>query len=549
MTRAASGLADANPWATRLPVELLKPEAYAPELGSDVELVETHISWVFLLQQDVFKVRKPVNLGFVDFSTLERRKDDCESEVRLNARLAPGVYLGVVAVWSLPSGALRVGGEVSGQIIDWAVHMRRLPEVQRADRLLEAGKLTRAHIVDVAQRIARFHAEQPTNDAIASFGTQSAIWRNVEENFSATQQTLTNYLDEAEAEELVLAQRSFIEQHRGLLTRRALAGKVRDTHGDLRLEHIYLQAGGKVTVLDCIEFSERFRFADVCADIAFLAMDLSRLGRTDLAELLLAAYAEASCDYELYELIDFYQSYRAFVRGKIAALIAEDGAAAAPTRSVAAREARRCFRLALAAERPAMLRPTLFAVGGVIAVGKSTVARQLGQLLPAPNVSADATRKELAGVAAMDPLHVPAWSGVYSPEFTERVYAEVLSRAACVLRSGRSVVIDATFRSAAKRKAARELAASLGANFRFVECVAPADVCRSRLAARAQGQSVSDGRVEIFDEFVASFEPASELAPAEHWVLDTTQASAGAVRQLCTDIDCFVTDEHSALER
>jgi uncharacterized protein len=248
---------------------------------------------------------------------------------------------------------------------------------------------------------------------------------------------------------------------------------------------------------------------------------LLRLGHADLAELLLAKYVEESGDYALYQVVDFYQSYRAFVRGKIAGMVAEDPLSSERTRTAAMLEARRCFRLALAVERPALLPPVLIAVGGVIAAGKSCVAEQLGRALPAVVINTDSTRKQLAGIAATEPVHAAAWSGLYGEDNTQRVYAELFQRALIVLHSGRSVVLDASFRTRALRAAARDTARAAGFGFRFVECTAPASVCRARLLERARGPSVSDARAELFDEFVRNFEPVTELPAAEHCILDT----------------------------
>jgi uncharacterized protein len=526
---------NSHPSAARgdvLPVALQRIEAYPPGLGRDVALIQTHISWVFLLERHVFKVRRPVDLGFVDFSSVEQRHADCQAEVRLNAPLAADVYEGVVPIWLDEAQRVRVGVTPRGPIIDWAVQMRRLPEADRADVLLAKGSLNADAVEAIAVRIARFHAELAVQPAATRFGTVDEILRNVEDNFSATRESLGRYLDERQSEELMAAQRQFLTTHRDLISERVVQGRVRETHGDLRLEHVYLEPGGTIRVLDCVEFSERFRVADVAADIAFLSMDLSRLGHPELAEVLLAAYAREACDYELFQLVDFYQSYRAFVRGKIAALVAEDDGTDHDTRDRAAQEARRCFLLALASERPSVVRPMLLAVGGAIATGKSTIAELLGRTLPAVVISTDRTRKELAGVSPTTELPHPAWSGAYSPQFTERVYSEVLHRAALVLRSGRPVVLDASFRSRAARARARALAHEHQAAFRFVECRAPEELCHARLDQRARGPSVSDGRREIHDAFRGNFEPVDELPATEHYRLDTSLPGPPAIGPL-----------------
>lgn len=482
------------------------------------ELVETHISWVFLADRVVYKVKKPVDFGFLDFTSIEKRREACEAEVRLNARLAPNVYRGVVPVTRSSSGQHALGG--SGTVVDWAVEMTRLADSARADVMLAAGTLTPTAIDQLAERIARFHAAMPTNEAIAAFGRPEVIAGNVSENFEQTRATVGQYLSEAEAREIETTQLTFVERHRDLLEARMKAGRVRDGHGDLRLEHVYF-VDGEPVVIDCIEFNERFRYEDVCADIAFLSMDLARLGRVDLAERWLGAYAASAQDYELYRLVDFYEGYRAYVRAKVASMLAEDPGASPAVRARAASEARRYYLLALSAGREPLVKPALVAVGGIIGSGKSTVAERIGGMMTAPILGADRTRKALLGVASTEPLHEAAWTGAYAPELTERVYETLFRNAAHVLASGRPVVLDASFRSRRLRERARAVAEAHGVPFFFVETRASAELCRQRLERRAQGPSVSDGRLEIFDAFVARWEPVDELVAPEHIVVDT----------------------------
>ena len=221
--------------------------------------------------------------------------------------------------------------------------------------------------------------------------------------------------------------------------------------------------------------------------------------------------------------MDFYESYRAFVRAKVAAMLAGDDGVGEETRARAATVARRHFLLALSADRMSLLRPAVVAVGGVIASGKSTMAERLGDEMSAPVVEADRTRKSMVGVDAHQPLHDAAWQGAYDLRVTDRVYDEVMRRAAVVLASGRPVVLDASFRSASMRAAARRLAIDHGVPFRFVECRADPEVCRARLARRERELGVSDGRLAIFDAFCSRFEAVTELCPTEHVVLDTTR--------------------------
>jgi uncharacterized protein len=523
----------------------------------DVELEETHISWVFLGERDVYKVKKPLDLEFLDFSSAAARRRACEAEVTLNRRLAPGVYRGVVPITVGPDGRLRIGGD--GEPVDWAVHMRRLPAARRADHLLHGNRLSRDALTLVAERLAAFHAAARCDPAVAVFGSPEAIDRNVRENFQHTRGTVEAYLSAAEAAEIERWQLDFLTGRRALLEQRVRAGRIRDGHGDLRLEHLYLLesdlerrqpagaaptaiaspprdgapappggalAGGsapgtEVVIVDCIEFNDRFRYADVCADAAFLSMDLAAHGAVDLAEHFLARYARAANDFDLYPLVDFYQSYRACVRGKVASIVAADEGAAAGARARAAAEAHRHFKLALASERPSLLPSLVIAVGGPIASGKSTVAEWIAHERSAPIVDADRTRKSMLGVAPTEKVWHPPFSGSYAPEVTAQVYDEILRRARAVLDSGRAVVLDASFRSRDERAAARRLAAECSVGFLFVECAAPAPTLRRRLEERQRRTGVSDGRLEILEPFLASWEPVTELHPAEHARLDT----------------------------
>jgi uncharacterized protein len=502
--------------------DLLRPDAYPEQRPSRVELVQTHISWVFLLERHVFKVKRPVALGFLDFASVARRKEACEAELRLNKRLAPDVYLGVVPVLKDASGKHRVGGG-PGTIVDWAVAMNRLPDERRADHLLAKGQFGPEHLSLLATRIAGFHASAETGDKAASFASPSAVSAFIEENFAETEETIARYVDPEIAEEIRRWQRAFVRDHVRLFEQRIATGHVREGHGDLRLEHVYFRDSAPPAIIDCIEFSERFRYGDVCSDIAFLSMDLAASGRVDLAEQLLSRYARESNDFDLYALVDFYESYRAYVRGKISALLADDESVARPLRTRAEEQARRYFLLALSGNRRSLLGPSVVAIGGVIASGKSTIARAVGDQLNAPVVEADRTRKAMLGVGAEQPVHEAPWQGAYDPRVSEQVYQELLRRAKVVLDSERPVVIDASFRSAAFRKAARQLARARGAPFLFIECRVDPEIARRRLEERALAQSVSDGRLEIADAFSAQFEAVAEFSEREHIVIDTAK--------------------------
>jgi aminoglycoside phosphotransferase family enzyme/predicted kinase len=508
--------------------DLQRPDSY-PESVAHVDFVETHISWVFLAGSEVYKVKKPVDLGFLDFRSIEQRRTACEAEVRLNARLGPEVYLGVVPVRRGSDGTHRIGG--TGETVDWAVRMVRLPDDERADQRLAACRLGAEDIDRIAEHLARFHAAARCDSETARFGSVAAIERSVRENFAQTRTDVLDYVRPAEADEIERRQLTFLRESAPLFEARIEAGRVRDGHGDLRLEHVYLQ-GSRTTIIDCIEFTDRFRFVDVCADIAFLSMDLAWHGRVDFAERFLAQYARHANDFDLYALVDFYEGYRAYVRAKVSMLFAADPAVDETQRRRASREARRYLLLALSAGRAPLVAPALVCVGGLVASGKSTVGEHLAWELSAPIVDADRTRKHMLGVAPTFHVEDGAWQGAYDPGFTERVYSEVLRRAGVVLSSGRPAIVDASFRSGEMRRAARELAVAHRVPFWFVECRADPEVCKERLRQRERASGVSDARLALFDDFRARFEAADELSPAEHFVLDTAQPIESSLSRL-----------------
>jgi aminoglycoside phosphotransferase family enzyme/predicted kinase len=485
----------------------LRVQARARSDRRPVELVETHLSWV-LLGPEVYKIKKPVRLPFVDFSGFEERERACRAEVRINRRLAPRTYLGVVPV---RRNGNRHSFGAGGPVVEWAVRMRRLDDHDRADVRLEQGTLDGARIDLLAAGLAAFHADSSATPSIARFGAPEMIERNVADNFAALRAAAPGIVSEDVLDEIERWQIGTIRGRSERFERRMIDGAIRDGHGDLRLEHVFFS--GEIDhgfeVIDGIEFDERYRYGDVCADIAFLAMDLARLGRVDLAERFVASYARASNDFDLYGVLDFYESYRACVRAKIA-LLGDSS------------EARRYLLLAQSAPRRPALGPVLVAVTGKIASGKSTLAERLAEELSAPIVDADRTRKDLLGVPASTHATARAWSGAYEPDFTSKVYAEVLRRARVVLASGRPVILDASFRSREMRAAARALASAQNVPFRLVECVAPIEVCRARLATRMRTRSVSDATPDILDSFAASFEPVSELPDIEHVAVDTS---------------------------
>jgi len=290
---------------------LLVPQAY-PDASAGVEMMQTQMSFVFLTGDYVYKVKKPVNLGYLDYTTLEKRHFYCQREVELNQRLCPDAYLGVVAI-TRDKGGISVEGQ--GEVIEYAVKMRYLPQQAMMNELLVNNRVSVEMVSKVAQRMVEFHQKAETNATISTFGELDAITRNTEENFSQTEKYIGRTISQEKYRRIKDYTRSFIENNAPLFRKRIADGKIRDCHGDLHAAHICFTNG--ICIYDCIEFNDRFRYCDVASEIAFLAMDLDHYRRADLSQSFVNAYVAFSQDKELPQLLNFYKCYRAYVRGKV----------------------------------------------------------------------------------------------------------------------------------------------------------------------------------------------------------------------------------------
>lgn len=452
-----------------------------------VEVRETHISRVLLTRDRAFKFKKPVRLPFVDYGTLERRHAFCREEVRLNRRLAPDIYRGVRAVVPATDG-IELASEGADGAVDYVVEMRRYDERCTLAQQLTAGSAGEAEVRAVGQRLAEFHAaaDRPPHpeSAVPAFRAMVA------ENF-ATLRTLGADVDDAER----LAEAMIAGRHREL-ERRALAGLVRDGHGDLRAEHVVLERG--IEIVDCVEFDPALRQIDVGLDLAFLVMDLLRCDES-LAAALVRAYRAAGGDPGDDALITFFAAQRALIRAKVALVRATQVDAA----DAARRRADANALLALAARLGWGLRlgPAAI-VCGPAASGKSTLAAALAERAGAIVLASDAVRKELVGIAPT--ARAPA--DAYKPAMNRRTYATLGARARDRVGAGERVIVDATFRFAADRGAFADAFAD-AADLMWIECRAPADVLAARAAARCGRPGVSDAGASVAVRQVQEWEP------------------------------------------
>jgi aminoglycoside phosphotransferase family enzyme/predicted kinase len=480
-----------------------------------IEVEETHISEVFLTGPLVYKLKKPIDLGFLDFTTLEKRKRFCERELDLNQRLSDEVYRKVLPI-TTSNGDLTLGGP--GRSIEYVLEMRELPRQATMEHHLESGTLTSTMIRDLAARLAGFHAGADGNERIDRFGTVEAIGGNVDENFEQIEPVVGRLLRSNFYDTMRHTIGEFLKQRQGLFEARIRGHHIRDGHGDLRLDHVYFVDG--IQVIDCIEFNDRFRYGDVASDLAFLVTELDFRHAPDLGHELARAYARVAEDPDLFAVLHFYKNYRALVRTKVECLRVETGELDPEEDSEARSRAERYFQLA---HRYARIesRPTLLVVCGAIASGKSTVAGEIARRLGVDVYRSDAIRKEIAGLSPQQPAVAPLDEGIYSSDTTERTYRALLERAGARLAQRHSLVLDATYSQVRHRRELIDAARRFGASIVFLECRASPEALRHRLEAREKQSSVSDGRLEHLDGLLDRFEPLTDLDPSYRVRLDT----------------------------
>ncbi len=430
-----------------------------------VTTIETHAAVVFLIGERAYKLKKPVDLGFLDFSTEPKRRAVCLREVELNRRLAPDVYLGVADVL-----------DPDGTPCDHLVVMRRMPAQRRLTMLLRAGAPVQDHLRRLAHLLAAFHTTAARGPQISAEGSRDAILRRWTDSFHQTRQFRGAVLDDDLADEIEQRTVEFLAGREPLFAERIAAGRIVDGHADLLADDIFCLDDGP-RVLDCIEFDDRLRWLDGLDDAAFLAMDLERLGAPDLAERFLDWYAEFSADPAPASLRHHYIAYRAFVRAKVACFRHAQGDHDAG--HDAGQHADLTARHLRAGE------VSLILVGGLPGTGKSTLADRLADRLGAVVLSSDRLRKELAGIPAESSAPAAYRHGIYRPEWTERTYAELLIRAERLLQRGESVVLDASWSRGTHRDVAAQVARRTHSTLVALRCEATREVVAARLRERA----------------------------------------------------------------
>jgi len=510
---------------------LMRPEAY-PELTKRIELEQTQMSFVFLTDNYAYKVKKPVNLGYLDYTTLEKRRHFCYKEVELNKRLCNDAYLEVLTI-NHQRHSYSIGG--AGIVMEYVVKMRRLPQQLMMDRLIERSEVTNEMIGRLADKINTFHKYAETSNKINNFGSLDIISRNTEENFSQTEKYIDNTISSKQYKQIRNYNYVFLSNNAELFKKRVGSNCIRDCHGDLHTAHICFENG--ICIYDCIEFNDRFRYGDVAAEVAFLAMDLDHHGRADLSRSFVKIYIARSGDVELKKLLNFYKCYRAYVRGKVASFKLDDVYTTDAEKEKAIETASSYFDLACTYVKS---KPNLIITTGLIGSGKTTLSKALASRMGLVVLSSDVIRKRLARIPQTEHRFETYNSGIYSPEFSRKTYDAMFFEAKNILSEGDSVIMDGSFIKNAERQRAKSLAEEMNASFYILECSPDEETIQRYLNRRLQKDNVSDGRWEIYLVQKDNFEPVLEVSPHKHVIINTAQPIYDTVRYV---IDKIVRNE------
>jgi hypothetical protein len=481
---------------------LLEPARHRPGTTA-VTLVETHISWVLLAGAFAYKIKKPLKLQFLDFSTLALRQRYCEDELRLNRRFAPDIYIDVIAITGQPENP-HLGG--SGPAIDHAVRMRRFDDRDRLDRVCARGELTAAHLSDLADTLVQFHANAAVSPVDARFGSPAHILAPAIDNF----RDLAQLIPDSQLQQRLATLRDWTEAEHQRLTplvrERKANGQVRECHGDLHLANMVLM-DGRVRMFDCLEFNEDLRWLDTANEIAFTYVDLLDHGQPGLANGFVDEVLSRSGDYRAIALLRFYAAYRALVRAKVAAI--RQGQTQSVDKTHAAQVC-----IAQAEKLAAPVPPRLVITHGLAGCGKTVSSTRW--LLSDPHartlrVRSDVERKRLFGVARGARSGSDIDAGIYTPDAHVLTYQRLRELASTILQAGWSVVVDAAFLQRQERDMFHTLARQHGARFAILAPQAANDVLRKRIRARqSAGQDASEATVEVLERQLQWIEPLGE---------------------------------------
>lgn len=500
---------------TELPVliqAMLQPTFYPHPVKAPIQLMQTHVSYVFLTGDYAYKVKKPVNFGFLDFSTLEARQHFCLEEIAMNRQNAPEIYLEVLPITQTDNEQFELNG--TGQAAEYVIKMREFPQDDLFISLFEQGKLTESHMEELGKIVAQFHSLAQTNDYIRSFGEVAQVRQAIDENYQQTEKYIGGPQTQEQFDATKQFTDTFFDQQQELFKSRIEHDKIKECHGDLHLRNICLWKN-KIQLFDRIEFNEPFRFVDVMYDIAFAVMDLEARGKKELGNAFLNTYVEQTGDWLGLQVLPLYLSRQAYVRAKVTSFLLDDPGVPEAAKKEAMTTAADYYKLAWSYTQ--QRQGKLILMSGLSGSGKTTVARHLAHQLGAIQLRSDAVRKHLAGIA----LQEKGGAELYSEEMNQKTYDRLLDLAIKIAKQGWTVILDAKYDREATRAKAIAQSKNHQLPLEIIHCHAPESILRDRLLARTN--DVSDATADLLNQQKAATEPFTEAEKIFLKTIDTSQ--------------------------
>ncbi len=500
--------------------QMLQPGFYPHAVTEPIQLVQTHISYVLLTGDYAYKIKKPANFGFLDFSTLEKRQHFCQEELRLNQRGAAELYLEVLPV-TQAGEQYHLGG--IGEPVEYVLKMRQFPQESLFSNLFEQGQLNETHLEELGRVVAQYHAKTTTNDYIRSFGEVPQIRAAFDENYEQTEKYIGGPQTQEQFDETKAYTERFFTERQELFQSRMQNDYIRECHGDLHLRNIALWQD-QILLFDCIEFNEPFRFVDVMFDIAYAVMDLEAQQRKDLSNAYLNTYIEQTGDWEGLQVLPIYLNRQSYVRAKVTSFLLDDPGVPTMVKEEAAKTAAKYYKLAWEYTKPKQ--GQLILMSGLSGSGKSTTAKYIARQLGAIHIRSDAVRKHLGGIS----LSERGGDDLYTVEMTQKTYARLLELGTILANQGFFVILDAKYDQQQLRQEVIAQAEKHQLPLKIIYCTAPTEVIQERLVNRTG--DIADATVDLLASQMQQAEPFTDVEKPYIQVWDTTQPQKSQLNKI-----------------